>query len=47
MRDAGVGEFIEVGGKVLGPMITRSAGPDVRVTNVMEMADIEALLALV
>jgi [acyl-carrier-protein] S-malonyltransferase len=47
MRDAGVGEFIEVGGKVLGPMITRSAGPDVRVTNVMGMADIEALLALV
>jgi [acyl-carrier-protein] S-malonyltransferase len=47
MRDAGVDEFVEIGGKVLGPMITRSAGPDVRVTNVVGMADIEALLASV
>jgi [acyl-carrier-protein] S-malonyltransferase len=47
MRDAGVSEFVELGGKVLGPMITRSAGPDVRVTNVAGMADIEALLAVV
>jgi [acyl-carrier-protein] S-malonyltransferase len=45
MRDAGVSEFIEFGGKVLGPMITRSAGPDVRVSSVIGMADIEALLA--
>jgi [acyl-carrier-protein] S-malonyltransferase len=47
MRDAGVSEFVELGGKVLGPMITRSAGPDVRVTNVAGMADIEALVAVV
>jgi [acyl-carrier-protein] S-malonyltransferase len=47
MRDAGVESFIELGGKVLGPMITRSAGPDVRVTSVVAMADIEALLAAV
>jgi [acyl-carrier-protein] S-malonyltransferase len=47
MRDAGVGDFVEFGGKVLAPMITRSAGPDVRVTNVVGMADIEALLATV
>ncbi len=47
LRDAGVAEFVEIGGKVLGPMITRSAGPDVTVTNVVGMADIEALLAAV
>jgi len=28
---------------VLGPMITRSAGPDVAVTSVVGMADIEEL----
>ena len=40
------GEIVLVGllGKVLGPMITRSAG-DVAVTSVVGMADIEALLA--
>ena len=43
MRDAGVEAFVELGGKVLGPMITRSAGPDVGVTSVIGMADIEAL----
>ena len=43
MRDAGVEQFVELGGKVLGPMITRSAGPDVGVTSVVTMADIEAL----
>ncbi|MDE2410446.1 MAG: ACP S-malonyltransferase [Sphingomonadales bacterium] len=45
MRDAGVERFVELGGKVLGPMITRSAGPNVGVTSVIGMADIEALLA--
>ena len=44
MRDAGVEQFVELGGKVLGPMITRSAGPDVGVTSVIGMADIEALV---
>ncbi|MDE2561040.1 MAG: ACP S-malonyltransferase [Sphingomonadales bacterium] len=43
MRDAGVDSFVELGGKVLGPMITRSAGSDVSVTSVVGMADIEAL----
>ncbi|MBA3054590.1 MAG: ACP S-malonyltransferase [Sphingomonadales bacterium] len=43
LRDAGVERFIELGGKVLGPMITRSAGPDVAVTSVVTMADIEEL----
>lgn len=43
MRDAGVESFVELGGKVVGPMITRSAGPDVAVTSVVTMADIEEL----
>ncbi|MBU6266895.1 MAG: ACP S-malonyltransferase [Sphingomonadales bacterium] len=47
MRDAGVERFVELGGKVLGPMITRSAGGDVGVTSVISMADIEALLAAI
>jgi [acyl-carrier-protein] S-malonyltransferase len=45
MRDAGVEQFVELGGKVVGPMITRSAGGDVQVTSVATMADIEALAA--
>lgn len=44
MRDAGVEHFVEFGGKVVGPMISRSAGGDVKVTSVVTMADIEALL---
>ncbi|MES2494256.1 MAG: ACP S-malonyltransferase [Pseudomonadota bacterium] len=43
MRDAGVERFVELGGKVLGPMITRSAGPDVTVTSAVGMADVEEL----
>jgi len=43
LRDAGVERFVELGGKVLGPMITRSAGPDVSVTSVVGMAEIEEL----
>ena len=43
MHGAGVESFVELGGKVLGPMITRSAGPDVAVTSVVTMADIEDL----
>lgn len=42
MRDAGVEHFVELGGKVVGPMISRSAG-DVKITSVAAMADIEAL----
>ena len=42
MKAAGVERFVELGGKVLGPMINRSA-EDVTVTSVVTMADIEAL----
>lgn len=42
MRAAGVEHFVELGGKVLGPMIGRIDG-DARVTSVVAMADIEAL----
>jgi [acyl-carrier-protein] S-malonyltransferase len=43
MHAAGVHRFVEIGGKVLGPMITRSAGPEVSVASIVSMADIEAL----
>lgn len=42
MRAAGVEHFVELGGKVLGPMIGRIDG-DAQVTSVVTMADIEAL----
>jgi [acyl-carrier-protein] S-malonyltransferase len=42
MHEAGVEHFVELGGKVVGPMIKRSAG-DVEVTSVATMDDIEAL----
>jgi [acyl-carrier-protein] S-malonyltransferase len=42
MADAGVEEFVELGGKVLGPMVKRIA-PDAKVTSVVTMDDIEAL----
>jgi [acyl-carrier-protein] S-malonyltransferase len=45
MAAAGVTEFVEFGGKVLGPMVKRIA-PDARTTSVVTMADIEALVAL-
>ncbi len=44
MQAAGVDRFVELGGKVLGPMIARTLA-DVSVTSVPGMADIEALLA--
>ncbi len=44
MAAAGVTEFTEFGGKVLGPMVKRSAGDAVTVTSIMTMDDIEALL---
>lgn len=43
MKAAGVERVVELGGKVVGPMITRSAA-DVTVTSVVGMADIEALV---
>jgi [acyl-carrier-protein] S-malonyltransferase len=42
MFAAGVDQFVEFGGKVLGPMIRRIA-PDASVTSVVTIADVEAL----
>jgi [acyl-carrier-protein] S-malonyltransferase len=42
MADDGVEDFIELGGKVLGPMVKRSA-PDVNVRSIVTIDDIEAL----
>jgi [acyl-carrier-protein] S-malonyltransferase len=44
MWDAGVTDFVEVGGKVVGPMVKRIA-PDATVRSIMTMDDIEAALA--
>jgi [acyl-carrier-protein] S-malonyltransferase len=41
-----VEQFVELGGKVLGPMIGRTVA-DVSFTSVVGMADIEALAQLV
>jgi [acyl-carrier-protein] S-malonyltransferase len=42
MFDAGVHDFVEVGGKVLGAMVKRIA-PDATVTSVVTIEDVEAL----
>ena len=42
MWDAGVQEYVELGGKVLGPMVKRIA-PDAKVTSVVTIEDIEAI----
>jgi [acyl-carrier-protein] S-malonyltransferase len=42
MHAAGVEEFVEVGGKVLGAMVKRIS-PDAKVTSVISIEDIEAL----
>jgi len=42
MAAAGVEEFVELGGKVLGPMVKRIA-PDAKVTSVVTIDDVEAL----
>ena len=42
MHDAGITHFVELGGKVLGPMVKKIA-PDATVTSVVGMDDIEAL----
>jgi len=42
MFDAGVHEYVELGGKVLGPMVKRIA-PDAKVTSVVTIEDIETL----
>lgn len=43
MWDAGVTDFVEMGGKVLGPMVKRIA-PDATVSSVISMDDIETLV---
>ncbi|ANU07785.1 ACP S-malonyltransferase [Paraurantiacibacter namhicola] len=45
MQDAGVTHFVELGGKVLGPMIGRIA-PDVQVTSAVSMEDLDVLARL-
>src|SRR3954453_11361887 len=42
MAEAGVEEFVELGGKVLGPMVKRIV-PDAKVTSAVTIEDIEAL----
>jgi len=42
MCEAGVEEFVELGGKVLGPMVKRIL-PDAKVTSVVSIEDLEAL----
>ena len=42
MADAGADHFVELGGKVLGPMVARIA-PDARTTSAITMSDLEAL----
>ena len=42
MAAAGVTEFVELGGRVLGPMVKRIA-PDAKITSVVTIEDVEAL----
>ncbi len=42
MAEAGVDEFVELGGKVLGSMVKRSV-PDAKVTSIVTIEEIEAL----
>jgi [acyl-carrier-protein] S-malonyltransferase len=44
MAGAGVTHFVEFGGKVLSPMVKRSAGEEVSTASIISMDDIEALL---
>jgi [acyl-carrier-protein] S-malonyltransferase len=44
MAAAGVTHFYEFGGKVLSPMVKRSAGEDVTASSIVTMDDIEAAL---
>lgn len=46
MCEAGVTGFVELGGKVLGAMVKRTA-PDAAVTSVVTMDDVEALVKMV
>ena len=42
LAQAGVEDFVEIGGKVLGPMVKRIV-PEVKVTSVVTIEDIEVL----
>ncbi|BBB11372.1 ACP S-malonyltransferase [Sphingopyxis sp. FD7] len=44
MEDIGVTQFVEFGGKILSPMVKRSARAEVETVSVISMDDIEALL---
>jgi [acyl-carrier-protein] S-malonyltransferase len=44
MEAAGVTQFVEFGGKVLGPMVKRSATGEVEAVSLVSMEDIEGLL---
>jgi [acyl-carrier-protein] S-malonyltransferase len=44
MEDIGVVHFVELGGKVLTPMVKRSAAGEVETSSIITMDDIEALL---
>ena len=44
MAGAGVTHFVEFGGKVLSPMVKRSAGDEVSTASIISMDDIEAIL---
>ena len=46
MEDIGVAHFVEFGGKVLSPMVKRSASGEVETASVISMDDIEALLKM-
>jgi [acyl-carrier-protein] S-malonyltransferase len=43
MWDAGITDFVEFGGKVVGPMVKRTA-PDATVSSIITMDDIEGLI---
>ena len=47
MAEAGVTHFAEFGGKVLSPMVMRSAGEDIATSSIISMDDIEALLKVI
>jgi [acyl-carrier-protein] S-malonyltransferase len=46
MTQAGVDEFVEIGGKVLGAMVKRIA-PDAEVTSVVTIEDVETLAKVI
>ncbi|HET9812028.1 MAG TPA: ACP S-malonyltransferase [Sphingomicrobium sp.] len=46
MTEAGVDEFVEIGGKVLGAMVKRIA-PDAQVTSVVTIEDVETLAKVI